>query len=48
MDRKDLRQPAANFIKEKNFKSQLKKMLLERTSRPRAKENIINPNMKGI
>ena len=30
------------------FKSSIKKMFFERESRPRAKENIINPKLKGI
>lgn len=48
MDSKDLRAPASEFKKEVEKKLQLKKMFLERNSRPRAKENIINPNLKGI
>jgi len=48
MNNKDLKAPASAVTKEKNLKSQLKKMFLERTSRPRAKENIINPDLKGI
>ena len=48
MDHKDLRTPASTFKKEVEKKIQLKKMFLERSSRPRAKENIINPNLKGI
>jgi len=48
MNNKDLKAPASAVTKEKNLKAQLKKMFLERTSRPRAKENIINPDLKGI
>lgn len=48
MDHKDLKSPALAFKKEVEKKAQLKKMFLERSSRPRAKENIINPNLKGI
>ena len=48
MDHKDLKAPASVFKKETDKKVQLKKMFLERNSRPRAKENIINPNLKGI
>jgi len=48
MNNKDLKAPASAVTKEKNLKAQLKKMFLERGSRPRAKENIVNPNLKGI
>jgi len=48
MNNKDLKSSAKSNEKEKNLKTQLKKMFLERSSRPRAKENIINPNLKGI
>ena len=48
MNNKDLKAPASAVTKEKNLKAQLKKMFLERTSRPRAKENVINPDLKGI
>ena len=48
MDHKDLKAPASASTKEAQKKAQLKKMFLERNSRPRAKENIINPNLKGI
>lgn len=48
MDNRDLKAPATAQKKENNMKAQLKKMFLERTSRPRAKENIINPKLKGI
>ena len=48
MDHKDLKSSTSAFKKEVEKKVQLKKMFLERSSRPRAKENIINPNLKGI
>ena len=48
MNNKDLKAPATAVTKEKNLKNQLKKMFFERSSRPRAKENVINPNLKGI
>jgi len=48
MDHKDLRAPASASIKDAQKKAQLKKMFFERESRPRAKENIINPKLKGI
>ena len=48
MDHKDLKAPATALRKETNTKAQFKKMFLERESRPRAKENIINPKLKGI
>ena len=48
MDNRDLKAPASLAKKENDMKAQLKKMFFERTSRPRAKENIINPKMKGI
>ena len=48
MNNKDLKAPASAVLKENNLKAQLKKMFLERTSRPRAKENVINPDLKGI
>ena len=48
MNNKDLKAPASATQKEKNLKAQLKKMFLERSSRPRAKDNIINPDLKGI
>ena len=48
MNNKDLKAPASATQKEKNLKVQLKKMFLERGSRPRAKDNIINPDLKGI
>jgi len=48
MNNKDLKAPASATQKEKNLKVQLKKMFLERSSRPRAKDNIINPDLKGI
>jgi len=48
MNNKDLRASSTAFKKDLEKKLQLKKMFLERTSRPRAKDNIINPNLKGI
>ncbi len=48
MDNKDLKAPASAAKKENELKAQLKYMFLNRNSRPRAKENIINPKMKGI
>ena len=48
MDNKDFKKEVFNEKKIKNLKSQLEHMFKNRNSRPRAKENIINPNMKGI
>jgi len=48
MNDKDLRASSTAFKKEIEKKVQLKKMFLERTSRPRAQENVINPKLKGI
>lgn len=48
MNNKDLKATTTAVVKEKNLKAQLKKMFLERGSRPRAQENVINPKLKGI
>jgi hypothetical protein len=48
MNNKDLKAPSSAFKKEIEKKLQLKKMFFERTSRPRAEQNVINPKLKGI
>jgi hypothetical protein len=48
MDSKDFKKHIQNKLKENLSKSQSNYHSKQRTSRPRAQENIINPNLKGI
>ena len=48
MDIKDFKLVRSMTQKAKNASVQVAKMFRERTSRPRAKQNIINPKEKGI
>jgi len=48
MNHRDLKAPSSAAKKSNYLKVQLKKMFYERSSRPRADKNVINPNLKGI
>jgi len=48
MDSKDFKRQLKEKLKETLSKSQSTYHFKQRQSRPRAKENIINPNLKGI
>ena len=48
MDFKDFKLVRSIQQKAKNASMQVAKLFKERGSRPRAKENIINPDQKGI
>lgn len=48
MDSKDFKISNMGLKKRLEFKTLIKKMFNERTSRPRADKNIINPKQKGI
>jgi hypothetical protein len=48
MDHKDFKRHLTEKLKETLSKSQSTYHFKQRQSRPRAKENIINPNLKGI
>ena len=48
MDSKDFKRHLKEKLKETLSKSQSTYHFKQRQSRPRAKENIINPNLKGI
>jgi len=48
MDSKDFKKYIAGKLKEAFSKNQSTYHSKQRNSRPRAKENIINPNLKGI
>ena len=48
MDSKDFKKHIAQKLKENLSKTQSTYHFKQRQSRPRAKENIISPNLKGI
>ena len=48
MDFKDFKLVRSMTQKAQNATKQVAKLFRERNSRPRAKENIINPDQKGI
>lgn len=48
MDSKDFKKQISDKLKQSRQTAQLDYMFKNRNSRPRAKENIINPKLKGI